>query len=382
MMIPFFRLSLAASIVLLTVVHPADAQRNVEAAAPSVGGVYQLYPVGAENGSPIAKMLITWREDQYFSVRGLGQTWSGEGRIEEGKGFYNWIFENGDSGKTTLTVNADGTLNGHVVGSGLNWMYLARKSVVSSQIAADPRGYVVATRENDGEDSSLLLYEAVTGQLRRRLPGRVSASEAVAFTSNGSRLITVGPNVAERSWDVGLFAAAQSRKPASAADLDKAWGALTQPDAVAAYAALLALASSPEQALAIIRKHVRPVPRLDAAELERIIADLDSEVFTKRQKATSDLDKLGRPAALVVRHRMEKVSSLELKRRLANFASRYETGLLPEEIRAVRVLEFLENFGDLAVREVVGELAAGEPTADLTIRAVAAKARLNRVGLD
>src|SRR5205814_2210896 len=118
-MITSFGGSVIGSVVLLGGLGQADVQKE-KGSANKFNGIYFLYPKDTSNEEPIAKMAITGRGDEGFSVRGLGQAWSGEGRIDDGKGFYNWIFENGDSGKTTLTINTDGTLHGHVVGSSLN----------------------------------------------------------------------------------------------------------------------------------------------------------------------------------------------------------------------------------------------------------------------
>jgi hypothetical protein len=363
--------------VLLGAFGQVDADKEKKAAS-SIAGVYHLYVAEAPAGRPIAKMAITLR-GKGFSVRGLDQPWSGEGRVDGANGFYNWIFEDGNSGKTTFTLHADGTLRGHVVGSGLNWKYVARKSIVSAQIAADPRGYIVAMREHDGEDGFIVLYESVSGQLRRRLPDRLSNSEIVAFSPDGDRLVTVGRDANDRTWNVNLGAAARGKKPGGDADLERAWAELAGADASAAYEALLAMASDSERAVALVRKHLQPATRLDAAELDRIIADLDSEKFATRQKANDALDKLGRPAAVALQHRLAKVTSLELKRRLTTFIDRYGVAtLLPNELRAIRSLELLEHLGTPAAQGAIAELTKGEPTADLTIRAVAAKARLDR----
>ena len=71
------------------------------------------------------EMIITsWKED-VFLIRGTG--WIGQGEFREGKGFYEWKFDDGRTGRTVVELNSDGTLSGHVIGSGINWKYVARK---------------------------------------------------------------------------------------------------------------------------------------------------------------------------------------------------------------------------------------------------------------
>ncbi len=91
------------------------------------------------------------------------------------------------------------------------------------------------------------------------------------------------------------------------------------------------------------------------------------------------LEKLGRHEAPGLRGLAAKAESLEVKRRLTQVIDRLESGVLwPDELRAVRSLEFLENIGTTAACVLIGELAKGEPTADLTVRALSARGRLDR----
>ena len=52
------------------------------------------------------------------------------------------------------------------------------------------------------------------------------------------------------------------------------------------------LAGEPESALALVRKHLRPVAAPDAKRLDQLVADLDSNDFAKRQAAGDELEKL------------------------------------------------------------------------------------------
>jgi hypothetical protein len=91
----------------------------------SIEGSYVLSWWGDPGKTPITRMVITAREGNRFSVRGSGQAWSGEGRVDGKEGYYNWVFATGEKGKTTFTINPDGTLKGEVRGGIPPWTYLA-----------------------------------------------------------------------------------------------------------------------------------------------------------------------------------------------------------------------------------------------------------------
>jgi WD40 repeat protein len=244
-------------------------------------------------------------------------------------------------------------------------------------LAADPGGYVVATAE-EAEVGFTLLFEVASGQIRKRLPGHFKSNTGVAFTPEGHRLVTVGADSTGLVWDVSLMSAARGKTPATGAELERAWDTLAKAKAPAAYEAMIALASNPAGAVELLRRRLQPA-RLDAAALNRVLADLESEKFTVRDRAVTELGKVGRNAVPTVRARADKAESLETKRRLQRFLEQHDTGtLLPDELRAVRCLEFLEHAATPAARKLIAELSKGEPTADLTMRALSAQRRLER----
>jgi len=50
------------------------------------------------------------------------------GEFRDGQGFYNWVFLDGEDGKTIITLDSHGFLHGKVRGAGLNWNYCAIKT--------------------------------------------------------------------------------------------------------------------------------------------------------------------------------------------------------------------------------------------------------------
>jgi WD40 repeat protein len=251
-------------------------------------------------------------------------------------------------------------------------------SGATCDLVADPGGFVIASSELDFDGfGNVLLYEVATGGIRRQLPP-TNVVTALAFTDDGQRLVTVGHDTAGLVWDMSLMSAARGRKPADDAELEDAWNTLAVPAAAAAYDALLVFASNPERAIDLLRQRLRPIPILNAAKLDQIVADLEDEKFLTREHAANELEKLGRVGLPAMRTRAPKAQSREAKLRLAQYLERYETSkLLPDELRTLRALELLEHAATPASRALLAELSAGEPAADVTMRARAAQTRLD-----
>lgn len=247
-------------------------------------------------------------------------------------------------------------------------------------IAADPGGFVIAIMEEIQSDpGSIVLYEVATGQIRRRIFSGTRETAALAFTPDGKRLVTVSHDTTGLVWDVSLLSVARGRKPAAHAELEQAWKALAEPSARAAYDGQLALASNPLGAVELLQQRLRPVPIVGAATFDRIVADLEDEKFLTRERAASELDKLGRIGVVAIRARALKAQSREAKLRLTQYLERYDSPkLTADELRSVRALEFLNHVATSEARDLIAELAKGESTADLTIRALSTKTRLER----
>jgi hypothetical protein len=100
---------------------------------PNLVGTYALYRKGDATRTPIAMMAITDQKGGRFVV-GIAQLtgqpavdWEGRGTLEGSQGSYDWVFQDGKSGRTTFTLDADGNLHGQVRGSGIDWDYVANR---------------------------------------------------------------------------------------------------------------------------------------------------------------------------------------------------------------------------------------------------------------
>jgi hypothetical protein len=101
---------------------------------PDLVGTYALY---ARDGDLTAEsytfMKISQQQGSEFVI-GIakptghaGMDWKGRGIINGKQGHYDWVFPDGKTGRTTITIDADGNLCGQVRGSGIDWDYVAKR---------------------------------------------------------------------------------------------------------------------------------------------------------------------------------------------------------------------------------------------------------------
>jgi HEAT repeat protein len=178
-------------------------------------------------------------------------------------------------------------------------------------------------------------------------------------------------------WDAALARlASPAKEPFSAAAVDRLWVGLAQADAQSAFAAMADLSSAPAQAVALLRRHLRPIADPGGAGLERIFQGLDSPDFEVREKASRELAALGESAVPAVRKRLVEETSPEVLRRLQAYLDGFDTReLSPARLRQLRAIEVLEEIGSPAARELLAELAKGAAGAPLTREAAAALGR-------
>ena len=171
--------------------HAEDSQASASATAQSIAGSYDLY---GSSGTIEATMHISGAGPE-FTVSGSG--WSGNGRFENGSGYYNWRFGDGRTGTTTLSLDPAGNLIGTVAGSGINWTYVGRRRegpIVAARPAQAGACWTITGPNPDGVQS---YFNATNGCAERRecwvrINGREPRSQ-VNLAPGGSERIYVAP---------------------------------------------------------------------------------------------------------------------------------------------------------------------------------------------
>jgi RNA polymerase sigma factor (sigma-70 family) len=231
-------------------------------------------------------------------------------------------------------------------------------------VAFSPDGKLVASGAGSlgQKDNSVHVWEAATGRLIRRFEGHHSCIGSVAFSPDGLTVASGAGDSTILLWDItgrrmdGRWHAKSLTPP----QLEACWTALADADAAKAYDAVWMLVAAPEQALPLLRKQLSPVPRPDAQIVARLIADLDSEDFRKREKATEELTKLGDAAAPALRQALQGKPALEMRRRLQQLLDQGRDWSA-ERLREHRAIQALEHIGTPQAKEVLQALAAGAP---------------------
>jgi RNA polymerase sigma factor (sigma-70 family) len=151
-------------------------------------------------------------------------------------------------------------------------------------------------------------------------------------------------------------------------ELDWLWTDLGA-EAAKAYPAVWALTAAPDQAVPLLRERLRPARRPDPQRLARLIADLDSDQFSVRDKAARQLDGLGEMAGPALRDALAGHASPELRRRAEVLLDR-------TDLRPLRTVAVLEQVGTPEAKEVLRAWPQGAPESRLTREAKASLDRL------
>jgi hypothetical protein len=148
-----------------------------------------------------------------------------------------------------------------------------------------------------------------------------------------------------------------------------------------AFQAIIRLASQPDKTVPWLREQVKPIQAPDPKKIEELVAALDHSDFHTRQKAMTELDKLGEAAEPALKKALASPTPLEAKKRVQQLLSRLDQrNLSPAQLRQSRALEVLEQIGSPEARQLLQELAQGAAAARITRDARASLARLEKRG--
>jgi hypothetical protein len=214
-----------------------------------------------------------------------------------------------------------------------------------------------------------------TGKELSRLKGHQGDVAALAFAPDGQTLASGSRDTTGLIWDVKDLAT--GARPATAIDVEARWKDLLGDDAAKAFDALCVLSTVPGQTVPFLKDHVQPSIPGDAAKVRRLIADMDSEQFEVRQKASAELEKIGEAATPLLREALAGQPSLEARKRIEELLAK-AIAVAPrgEVLRSLRAVEVLETIGTPEARQVLERLARGVPEARLTQEAKASLERL------
>lgn len=218
------------------------------------------------------------------------------------------------------------------------------------------------------------LWEVVTGKEIRNFQGHRGEIDSLAFDAGDRRLASASWDSTVLIWDL----TGPTDEPLTAASLERSWKDLAGNDAGRAHFAAWALARDPGRSLPFLKDRLRPVEPISQQRLKELIVDLDSDQFTAREKASTELTRLGDLAASALRQTLEGRPSLEQRRRIEQLLEKLDAATPSgDALRLLRAVRVLEHAGVVEAQQLLRELAGGAGEAHATRAAKAALARLS-----
>ncbi len=241
--------------------------------------------------------------------------------------------------------------------------------------SADGRTFV-STEFSTG---TIHLWETATGRERLRLVGHGSGDKRIGFRPDGRVLVSGGADTQVFLWDITGRSPDGVRRETrhSPEQLRKLWQTLAGDDAAEAYRARWSLVDEPSQTVAWMREHLSLVAPVERRRLMQLIADLDSDEFAVRSKASEELARLGELAGPALRDALEAKPTLECRRRCEDLLAKLAI-LSSRRLRAVRAVEVLEHINTAEARALLEKWSQGAPAARQTQEARAGLERLTR----
>ena len=235
-------------------------------------------------------------------------------------------------------------------------------------VAFAPHGQWLAFTHQPGE---IALLETHTAKEILTLRGHQGYVSSLAFSPDNRRLLTGGRDTTALLWSVLPESPAL---PAAWKDTEKLWldlgGAPEQ-----AYRIAWALMAHPDRAVEVLTKRLQPDRGASDKEINELITNLASPKFAQRDPAIRRLKEIGTRALPLLEQALKKAPDLETTRRIEELLRTVETALTPEALRDLRGLQILEMIGTPAARDLLMEVAKGDPGAAKTRLAQAALTR-------
>jgi hypothetical protein len=245
---------------------------------------------------------------------------------------------------------------------GIRWRRVIIADFASLAWTRDGHTLVVAYK-----DGTVRLLERETGRERGQFNSGQGGLAGAWAAPDGPRLALAGRDATILVVDLlaqGASGERGNRPPAALLD------DFVSEDAGRAWAAICRLATTPEQALPLLREKLAQAPAANGERIRSLIAQLDDDDFDRREEAGASLGRLLDEAEGALREELKKTASAEVRRRIRQVLAGHEIRPLPHELRRLtRALEALELMHTAGAKALVAKLAAGDPEAWLTRQA-------------
>jgi RNA polymerase sigma factor (sigma-70 family) len=254
--------------------------------------------------------------------------------------------------------------------TGKERLALAGTPLQVANAAFSPDGQFLAA---GGRDRTVMVWDIATGKQAARLEGHRGFVNSLAFAPDGRRLASGSRDATALIWDVsGLVKEGRRRGSLTQRDWEELWSNLGSADAAKAYRAILKLESDRDQSVPLLAERLLLKPAADARRIAPLLAQVDSQSFQERERATKELREIGWAAEPALKKALDVEPSVEVRRRVTDLME----NIREQNLRMLRGMEVLERIGTPAARKVLASLAVGSSQARLIREAKAALERL------
>jgi WD40 repeat protein len=174
-------------------------------------------------------------------------------------------------------------------------------------------------------DGAVRVWDLPTAKETRVIAAHKDKVVAVAFSPVAQTFATGSWDTTALLWDAPNVLHPLRSKPMglTTQEREALWADLASPDGSRAYRALWAMVSEPGDCLPLVKERMKPVPKVEAGRIAQLIANLDSDKFTVREQATTELNLLGDLALPSLRKAMTVQGSLEVRRRIESLLEKF-----------------------------------------------------------
>jgi hypothetical protein len=197
-----------------------------------------------------------------------------------------------------------------------------------------------------GPDGVVRVADTYTRKEVKALRGHRGGVTALAVSGDG-KLLTVSTDGTALVWDLaGLKLPRREAAKLTPAQLETLWDDLASDKAAQAYRALGRAVAAAPQAAALLGERLRQAAGVDGKRIARLIADLDSDEFDTREKATKELEAIGNRVVPALKKALEGSPSAEVRQRVEGLLKKLDgPGSVGQQLRLSRALEALEVIG-------------------------------------
>jgi WD40 repeat protein len=212
------------------------------------------------------------------------------------------------------------------------------------------------------DDGTLRVLDRTSGKPVRDFQAHSEQMWSLALSPDGKVLASASVDSTALLWDVAELTkpAAPAKAAATAKELDALWQSLADKDSGRAFKAVAGLVESGGPAVTFLAAQIKPVTPADAKLLEHLLDDLDSDQYKVRDKATTELTKLGELAAGALRQRLKANPPQEMRQRIEKLLAKVDGPVqTPAVLQVLRGIEALERIGTREALEALTALAKG-----------------------